>query len=347
LGNRAACSISACSRCIFSETLRSFFISGTIRPVRRHSSSINAAIRRRRVSIRSASAMACLRFFNVPVVPTQRLDGLPVLLVQLKQLLDRRQVRGDPLGQLVLGVLVQRGDPQRPVERQVAAAHALERRHRLRHDVVALKAAPPEDHPRGLDLLGQPDLLLPRQQRDGAHLGEVHPHRIVDPPRTRLGLRLVQVPLDRVRVHALGLGHIPLRLLVVERPVEPVPARQPSHLARLDRHAVLVVRRVDRHPQPLAVAQMLAAGHRHRPETAAQRGHQRDRLPGLGRAERTGTELHLVDQLHARDIQPRQQVVDAPPLDHVVGQRVVQLFKAEPTPAPAERDQFFHSRVQH
>gem|GEM_PF-1741872 len=41
---------------------------------------------------------------------------------------------------------------------------------------------PPERQPRQFDLLGQGNLFLARQQGNLAHLGQVHPNRIVDPP---------------------------------------------------------------------------------------------------------------------------------------------------------------------
>ena len=83
-------------------------------------------------------------------------------------------------------VLLGRRNAHGAVERQLAPVHHAQDLGRLRDDVVALQAAPAEDHPRGLDLLGQADLFLTRQQWDGAHLREVHPHRVIDPLGTRV-----------------------------------------------------------------------------------------------------------------------------------------------------------------
>ena len=49
------------------------------------------------------------------------------------------------------------------------------------NDVVAFQQLAAEPGPRDLDLLGQGDFLLPREQRDLAHLRQIHAHRVVRP----------------------------------------------------------------------------------------------------------------------------------------------------------------------
>jgi hypothetical protein len=88
---------------------------------------------------------------------------------------------------------------------------------------------------RALDLLGQTDLLLPSQQRDRAHLGQVHSDRVVDPPRDLvevLGSQFAIVLVPRFSDALVGL--------VVE-----VPRGQQARFGlilvdQLDAHLILV-----------------------------------------------------------------------------------------------------------
>ena len=74
------------------------------------------------------------------------------------------------------------------VERQVAGVDALERLDDLAQGVVALQHLAAEAAAGDLDLLGQGDFLLAVEQRDLAHLGEVHAHRVVDAAAVAVGV---------------------------------------------------------------------------------------------------------------------------------------------------------------
>jgi len=108
-------------------------------------------------------------------------DRLPVPLVGLDDPVEGPQVEGHPFGDGFLGEVFGRRDLHRAVEGQIALEDLGEDVGGLLEAVVALQDAPAEVHPRHLDLLGQVDLLLARQQGDLAHLGQVHPDGIVDP----------------------------------------------------------------------------------------------------------------------------------------------------------------------
>ena len=112
-----------------------------------------------------------------------------------------------PLSGLILGG----ADLHRPVERQIAA-HPPAGEFRPRSAGSSRFRAPwtAEDLPGDLDLLGERDFLLAGEQRDLAHLGEVHAHRIVDP----LGAGLGQV---RPRGSCRSLPH-PVVVLDQRRP---------------------------------------------------------------------------------------------------------------------------------
>ena len=70
---------------------------------------------------------------------------------------------------------------------RLPVVHLLEDVDGLGRGVVGLEHAAAEDHARGLDLLREADLLLAREQRDRAHLREVHTNRIIDPLGAILG----------------------------------------------------------------------------------------------------------------------------------------------------------------
>ncbi len=86
---------------------------------------------------------------------------------------------------LVLFEPIGHGHLHGPVEGKLAVVDPAEHPHRLLHHVVAFEQLAAELRPGDLDLLGQGDFLLPREQRDFAHLRQVHPHRVVR-PRFRL-----------------------------------------------------------------------------------------------------------------------------------------------------------------
>ncbi len=82
---------------------------------------------------------------------------------------------------LVLLQAISHRDLHGAVERQFAAVHALEDLHSDLDYVVAFEQLATELGPRHLDLFRQGNFLLPREQRDFAHLRQIHPHRIIRP----------------------------------------------------------------------------------------------------------------------------------------------------------------------
>ena len=112
-----------------------------------------------------------------------RLAGGDVVVapVPLQQRLQRAQIVRQPAENLVLLELIGHRDLHGAVERQLAVVHAPQHLDRRLHHVVALQHLVAEPGAGDLDLLGQRDFLLPGQQRNLAHLRQVHAHRIVGP----------------------------------------------------------------------------------------------------------------------------------------------------------------------
>jgi hypothetical protein len=92
---------------------------------------------------------------------------------------QRRQVLRHPRRHLRLREPLGERHLDRPVERQLAALHALQDRHRVLQREERPQDVPPEPLAGQLDLLGQRDFLVPRQQRNPAHLRQVHADRVV------------------------------------------------------------------------------------------------------------------------------------------------------------------------
>ena len=67
------------------------------------------------------------------------------------------------------------------VEGQFALVNAAQDAKRRLHDVIAFQHLGAELRPGHFDSLGQGDFLLPLQQGDFTHLGQIHPDRIVRP----------------------------------------------------------------------------------------------------------------------------------------------------------------------
>ncbi len=102
----------------------------------------------------------------------------------------------------------------RTIERHRSIVDLLEQLHRIAGTIVTLEHLAPERHAGDLDLPGQRDLILARQQRDLAHLRQVHADRIIDAAG---GLSLGQLLLEGLVffVRLLFLGHLRLRNLGV------------------------------------------------------------------------------------------------------------------------------------
>ena len=156
----------------------------------------------RRRLLRSASEAPAGR-------PVALADVRPeVAVVALHQVGQRRQVVRHPAEDLVLLQVLGHRDLDRPVERQLAVVDLLEHVDDQGQREVALEHLAAEPLAGDLDLLGQADLLVAGQERDLAHLGQVHPDRVVDPPRDLvevLGGQLAVVLVDRLVDQLVGL----------------------------------------------------------------------------------------------------------------------------------------------
>ncbi len=93
------------------------------------------------------------------------------------------------------------------VERKLALVDLLEDVDDQGQGEVALEHLAAEPLAGDLDLLGQVDLLVAGQERDLAHLGQIHPDRVVDAPRDlveilgrQLGFLVLQRLLDQIIV---------------------------------------------------------------------------------------------------------------------------------------------------
>ncbi len=104
-----------------------------------------------------------------------------IVAVPLEQDFERPQIVRQPAENLVLFQPIGHRYLHRAIERQLAAMHALQHLHGQLNHVVALEQAAAKLGPRDFDPLGQRDFFLPREQRNLAHLREIHPHRIVGP----------------------------------------------------------------------------------------------------------------------------------------------------------------------
>ena len=100
-----------------------------------------------------------------------------VLDVLLHQVFERLQVVRHALEDLVLLEVLGQRHLDGAVEGQVAGVDALERLDDLPQGVIAFEHLAAEALAGDLDLLGEGDFLLALEQRDLAHLREVHAHR--------------------------------------------------------------------------------------------------------------------------------------------------------------------------
>jgi len=209
---------------------------------------------------------------------------LPIVAVALEQQADGAEVVGDALGDLLLGVGLGGADAHGSVEGEFALVDLLEDVAGHRDGVVGFEDAAAEDHARGLDLLGEADLLVAGEEGDRAHLGEVHADGIVDAFGGALG--------GEDHLGGLGLG--------------------------------------------------VASG-----EGDGGGGG----VGGLGAAlfggaVDAGAELALVHHLDGLEVEVEEHLVDAIGVNELVGERGVELFVAEPTPAFTEFDQGCHGRLE-
>ena len=241
-------------------------------------------------------------------------ERLEDLAVAVEQALDGREVGGNARREGLLVVLLGGRDAHGAVEGQGARVHLLQDLHGHLRRVVAGQREPAEAHARGLDLLRQADLLLAREERDRAHLREVHADRVVDPLGALLVERSLHSSLRLGVVEDLLLGGRLLGqvLLVLEAAIE------------VDRRAVLLVDHLDlrRLVRLLLVALEL--------EVRLQRGVEH--LAALALA------LALVDELDAELLEEDDHLVNLLGLDELVGHAADVLLVGDPLAAAADLD---------
>ena len=168
----------------------SFFISGVTLLVRSESSSSSFTLRRRRRRIASCSSSCSFLF-----LPSRSASQSSRLRASICA--HRVEVQRDALADRALvGLVLGGADLHRAVERQIAVVDLLEDLDRALKAVVDLQHLRAENLAGDFDLLGQRDFLLAGEQRDLAHLREVHPHRIVDALGRCLGQLLFEVEID-------------------------------------------------------------------------------------------------------------------------------------------------------
>jgi hypothetical protein len=112
---------------------------------------------------------------------------LEKFLVLLDEDVQRLQVVGQTAEDLVLLQPVGHRDLHRAVKGQLAAMHPREHAEGLLADILALQQLGPEPGAGGFDLPREMDLLRPGEERDLAHLREVHADGIVRPVLDLLG----------------------------------------------------------------------------------------------------------------------------------------------------------------
>src|SRR5262245_18944185 len=171
---------------------------------------------------------------------------------------DRLDVDGQAQGQELLAerlddlrVVVGLGvgiDLERSVEGQLAAQHLLERLERGRHAQPRAHGLLAEALARDLDRLRQEDLLVACEQRDLAHLREVHAHRVVDALRRHAALenRRDRLGHDLRGRPALALGDTrSLDVGIVDHLDAALLERQEDLVHPLGRHEAVLQERID------------------------------------------------------------------------------------------------------
>jgi len=106
---------------------------------------------------------------------------LPVVLVPTQQYRQRPQVVRQATEDLFFLQVVGNRNLNRTIERQLATMHFAERFEGFHQHVVVFQQLRPEPAACFFDPLGQFDFLTAGQQRDLAHLRQIHSHRVVRP----------------------------------------------------------------------------------------------------------------------------------------------------------------------
>ena len=265
-----------------------------------------------------------------------RLHRLPHLPVQVEQACDGADVDRNAGGDLLLRVDLGGRDAHGPVEGEAPGVDLAKGVHRTRTGVVALEDLAAEDHPRGLDLLGETDLLLAGQQGDGAHLREVHPDGIVDAPGTLLGEGLLD--------HRLGLG-------VVEDLLFACGVLGLVLVAVTGAFGVGVAVHVLAALVLLRIRLRLVVDHLDLGSLGGLAGIVALELQfGLKRRDEAGqsatADLRLVDQTHRVGVKQGQQLVETLRIDEVVRKAGVEFLVADPGALHPDFDEFAEDRLQ-
>ena len=121
------------------------------------------------------------RFSSVGIGSAFGHDRLEERLIGVQKLGDRLEVDNHSLANHALGGQWSRSRLDRPIERHRTGKYLLQQIHCAARTVVALEHLSTKYHPRNLDLSRERNLVPAGQQRDLAHLGQVHADRIVDP----------------------------------------------------------------------------------------------------------------------------------------------------------------------
>ena len=177
-------------RTIFCERFSSFFMIGTTLLVRRDSSSSRLTALRRRWVICFISSSS-VRFggpADVRTAPSRRLLASSSRRTVLRFSGSRLLMESLPRVSVV-DVFIVRSNGRSPLS---TCCRIFDR---LRNAIIVFQHPPPEGHPGQLDLLGQANFLVPGQQGDFPHLGQIHPHRIVDPAGRGFGEFFLEVEL--------------------------------------------------------------------------------------------------------------------------------------------------------
>ena len=232
------------------------------------------------------------------VVGAERFEAHPVLLVEFEQHVDGADVDRDACGDTRLGVLLGRRDAHRSIERELAATDGAEYLDGLLDDVLALEAAATEDDASGLDLLREADFLGTGEQRDRAHLREIHADGVFD----ALGDRVV------------GDG----RRFELFAPVVLDGVARREHVQFTVGDFLWTRRRGE--AQPRGVRGALAAGDAH----GAQRLREGGAVAAAAALPRDPLAvLHFIDEFNVVVVDEHEQLVEPLRVDHFVGKDVV------------------------
>ena len=168
------------------------------------------------------------RFLRLLALVGQRIGLEPVLSVHevlFAEHVDRPQIERHAAEDLSLLQTFGHRDFDRAVERHLADADLLENVDRRHERKVGIQQRPAKAAARDLDLLGQRNFLMPREQRDLAHLRQVHADRVID-------LAIADVFFD-LWLELLQIGRTDRRDVIVLDDVQAVLFQQHQQVIQL------------------------------------------------------------------------------------------------------------------